>query len=181
MRGALDNILDSLIGDDAAGSKRDDAAILCASKPTPTTTPLASQTSNTVYRHLRNCISLAKIGRKHKQHRQQASQGKDGKNKNPHRGKAGLGRGRMGQEESSIVDETIPPTTLESRDLEGVAKLLRHGKAKRVVVMVRRHPPTLPPPPETDTRTRQAPASAPRPGSPTSAAPTQACTPTSRG
>lgn len=42
----------------------------------------------------------------------------------------------MGQDESSIVDESIPPETLPTRDLAGVAKFIRDGRAKSVVVMV---------------------------------------------
>ncbi|OJD36917.1 nad-dependent histone deacetylase sir2 [Diplodia corticola] len=95
-----------------------------------------------VYRRLRSLLSLATIGRKHKPHRQHAPQGKHGKdrpqNKNPNRGKAGrAGRGwRMGQDESSVVDESVPPSTLDSRSLDGLAKYIRHGRAKRVVFMV---------------------------------------------
>ncbi|KAK7533338.1 NAD-dependent histone deacetylase SIR2 [Phyllosticta citribraziliensis] len=42
----------------------------------------------------------------------------------------------MGQEESTIVDESKPSVTLESRTVEGVGKYLRNGRAKEVVVMV---------------------------------------------
>ncbi|KAF1809382.1 NAD-dependent deacetylase sirtuin-2 [Eremomyces bilateralis CBS 781.70] len=42
----------------------------------------------------------------------------------------------MGQKESSVtVDGSTPPETLESRTIEGVAKYIRDGKAKRVVIM----------------------------------------------
>ncbi|KKY13365.1 putative cytochrome p450 [Diplodia seriata] len=68
----------------------------------------------------------------------QAPQGKPGKDKNPNRGKPGrAGRGwRMGQDESSVVDESVPPSTLDSRSLDGIAKYIRDGGAKRVVFMV---------------------------------------------
>ncbi|KAF2147596.1 uncharacterized protein K452DRAFT_293994 [Aplosporella prunicola CBS 121167] len=41
----------------------------------------------------------------------------------------------MGQEESSIVDETKAPEVLESRTLKGLAKYIKDGKAKKIVVM----------------------------------------------
>ncbi|KAJ4303640.1 Sir2 histone deacetylase Hst2 [Kalmusia sp. IMI 367209] len=41
----------------------------------------------------------------------------------------------MGQDESRIVDENTPPQTLESRTLEAVAKYIRDGQARRIVVM----------------------------------------------
>ncbi|KAL1620286.1 Sir2 histone deacetylase Hst2 [Neofusicoccum ribis] len=82
-------------------------------------------------------IRVSGAGRKHKPHRQQAPKGKHGSDRNPARGQpARTGRRwRMGQDESSIVDESIAPSTLDSRSLEGVAKFLRDGRAKRVVVM----------------------------------------------
>ena len=43
----------------------------------------------------------------------------------------------MGQESSlPIVDESTPTQTLESRTLESVAKMLKEGKFRRIVVMV---------------------------------------------
>ncbi|KAK0640198.1 NAD-dependent protein deacetylase hst2-1 [Lasiodiplodia hormozganensis] len=75
------------------------------------------------------------IRRKHKPHRQQAPKGKQAKDKNPNRGKPGRGW-KMGQDESSIVDESIAPSTLDSRSLDGIAKYIREGRAKRVVFMV---------------------------------------------
>lgn len=41
----------------------------------------------------------------------------------------------MGQDPSTPVDESVPPTTLQSLTVEGVADLLKSGRAKRVVVM----------------------------------------------
>ncbi len=50
--------------------------------------------------------------------------------------KAGWRRGKMGQESSSPVDESVPPQTLQSRTVDGVAKYIKDGRAKRIVVMV---------------------------------------------
>ncbi|TIA28866.1 NAD-dependent deacetylase sirtuin-2 [Aureobasidium pullulans] len=69
-----------------------------------------------------------KIGRKNKPHRQAGAANKD-------RGKVGKGRSRMGQDGSSPVDEGAPSKTLESRTLDGLAKYIRDGHAKRIVVM----------------------------------------------
>ena len=44
--------------------------------------------------------------------------------------------GRMGQESSLLVDETVAPSTLKSRDLNGVASYIKSGKVKKIVVMV---------------------------------------------
>lgn len=102
----------------------------------------ASAPASAVYRRLRTWLALATIGRKHKPHRQHAQgppKGRHGKDKNPNRGKAGRGWS-MGQDESTIVDESIPPSTLSTRDLDGVAKFIRDGRAKKVVVMVHRLP-----------------------------------------
>jgi len=41
----------------------------------------------------------------------------------------------MGQEGSTPVDESVAPQTLESRTLESLAKLMKDGKVKKVVVM----------------------------------------------
>ena len=45
-------------------------------------------------------------------------------------------RFKMGQEQSSPVDESVPPQTLEDRSVESVAKYIRDGHAKKIVVMV---------------------------------------------
>jgi NAD-dependent histone deacetylase SIR2 len=41
----------------------------------------------------------------------------------------------MGQESSSPIDETMPPSQLESRTVDGLAAHIKAGKAKRIVVM----------------------------------------------
>ncbi|KAF2088465.1 silent information regulator protein Sir2p [Saccharata proteae CBS 121410] len=41
----------------------------------------------------------------------------------------------MGQEESTIVDDSVKPETLESRTVDAVAKYIKDGRAKRIVVM----------------------------------------------
>lgn len=86
-----------------------------------------------------------KIGRKHKSHRQ-------GKEEKPGRdfvlkGKAGNSKGKgkgrrnkMGQDQSApLVDEFTPPQTLDSRSVEAVAKYIKDGRAKNIVVMVGSH------------------------------------------
>ena len=42
----------------------------------------------------------------------------------------------MGQEASTPIDESVPPESLESRTLEAVAKYIKDGRAKQIVVMV---------------------------------------------
>jgi hypothetical protein len=88
----------------------------------------------------------SKIGRKHKPHREQLVQAKPGRNPNKQNTgrEKGKGKGKsryrkMGQEESRIVDENTPPETLESRTIEAVAKHIKDGRAKRIVVMVSYH------------------------------------------
>jgi len=44
--------------------------------------------------------------------------------------------GKMGQESSALVDDTTAPSTLKSRDLNGVASYIKSGKVKKIVVMV---------------------------------------------
>ena len=44
----------------------------------------------------------------------------------------------MGQESSSLIDEQTPPQTLKARSVEAVAKLIKDGRAKKIVVMVSR-------------------------------------------
>ncbi|TKA61624.1 hypothetical protein B0A55_11341 [Friedmanniomyces simplex] len=41
----------------------------------------------------------------------------------------------MGNEESTPIDESVPPQTLTSRTLEGLAEYIKSGKASRIVVM----------------------------------------------
>lgn len=42
----------------------------------------------------------------------------------------------MGQDASTPVDENTLPETLESRTVDSVAKFVKDGRAKKVVVMV---------------------------------------------
>lgn len=42
----------------------------------------------------------------------------------------------MGQEESSPIDESVPPTVLTSRNLDGIAEYIRAGKARTLTIMV---------------------------------------------
>ncbi|KAF2478266.1 NAD-dependent deacetylase sirtuin-2, partial [Lindgomyces ingoldianus] len=79
-----------------------------------------------------------KIGRKHKAHRQQLQQGKrwckGEKGEGKRKGKGG--RGKMGQDQSiPLVDENTPTQTLENRSVEAVAKYIKDGRARRIVVM----------------------------------------------
>ncbi|KAL6865564.1 Sir2 histone deacetylase Hst2 [Amphichorda felina] len=41
----------------------------------------------------------------------------------------------MGQESSSLVDESVPPETLSDRTLSAVAEYIKNGKAKHIVVL----------------------------------------------
>lgn len=41
----------------------------------------------------------------------------------------------MGNEQSAMVDPSTPTVNLEERNLEAVAKYIKDGKAKRIVVM----------------------------------------------
>jgi NAD+-dependent protein deacetylase SIR2 len=47
----------------------------------------------------------------------------------------GKGRGRMGQEESRIVGDDVPPQTLRERSLGAVAEMIKDGSAKRIAVL----------------------------------------------
>ena len=42
----------------------------------------------------------------------------------------------MGQEESSPVYDSVPPTVLTTRNLDGIAEYIRDGKARTIAVMV---------------------------------------------
>ena len=42
----------------------------------------------------------------------------------------------MGNESSTPVDESVPPTTLYARNIDAVAKYIKERDAKRIVVMV---------------------------------------------
>jgi hypothetical protein len=41
----------------------------------------------------------------------------------------------MGQEESSLLDPSVPPRTLSARSIDAVAEYIKSGKAKRIVVL----------------------------------------------
>ena len=43
---------------------------------------------------------------------------------------------RMGQELSSPIDDSIPTQTLEDRSVDSVAKYIKEGHAKKIVIMV---------------------------------------------
>lgn len=90
---------------------------------------------------------VAAIGRKHKAHRGQVvGEPSKGKNKNKGSWRTSLSRrfaasdsdfffGGMGNEESTPVDESTPPSTLSGRTLEAVAEYIKSGKVQKVVVM----------------------------------------------
>ena len=42
----------------------------------------------------------------------------------------------MGQEASTLVDESVSPQTLRERSVDAVAELIKDGRAKNIVVMV---------------------------------------------
>lgn len=70
---------------------------------------------------------------------------KIGRRRRERHGKQGWGKGRrgtMGQEESSLVDSSADPITLDRRDISSVAKYIKDGKAQNIVVMVRKSCPT---------------------------------------
>ena len=73
---------------------------------------------------------VAAIGRKHKPHRSQ----KGGKAKSNWRSSVGRFF-KMGQEGSTPVDESVPPVTLPSRTLDGLAEYIKSGKCRKIVVM----------------------------------------------
>jgi NAD+-dependent protein deacetylase SIR2 len=81
--------------------------------------------------HLRHII--ANIGRKHKQHRGQKG-GKANKPSKSWRGSVGRFF-RMGNEESTPIDESVPAETLKARTLEALADYIKSGKANKIVVM----------------------------------------------
>jgi hypothetical protein len=83
-------------------------------------------------------LSNTKIGRKHKAHRHQAQQEKPWRKseKGRSKGKDKDRRGRMGNDESKVVDPSTPPQTLQSRTLESLAQYIKDGRARKIVVMV---------------------------------------------
>ncbi|CAG5186140.1 uncharacterized protein ALTATR162_LOCUS11500 [Alternaria atra] len=56
--------------------------------------------------------------------------------RNAEKGRKGKGkRGKMGQDESRVIDPTAPPQTLEARTLEALAQYIKDGRAQKIVVM----------------------------------------------
>lgn len=47
----------------------------------------------------------------------------------------------MGNEESTVVDESTRPSVLEARNIDAVAKYIKEHDVKRIVVMVCDHSP----------------------------------------
>jgi NAD-dependent histone deacetylase SIR2 len=45
----------------------------------------------------------------------------------------------MGNEESSMVDESTHPSVLDARNIDAVAKYVRENNVRKVVLMVRPH------------------------------------------
>jgi NAD+-dependent protein deacetylase SIR2 len=41
----------------------------------------------------------------------------------------------MGQEESTLIDDSVPPHTLSARTLDAVAEHIQSGKAKKITVL----------------------------------------------
>ncbi|RMZ22825.1 hypothetical protein D0859_13150 [Hortaea werneckii] len=78
--------------------------------------------------------ALAAIGRKHKPHRSQQA-GRPPKPQNSSRGSVGR-IFRMGNEESSPVDESVPPQTLSGRTLDALGEYIKSGKVSKICVMV---------------------------------------------
>jgi NAD-dependent histone deacetylase SIR2 len=88
------------------------------------------------YRHILRFLAL-NTGRKHKAHRQQAEQDRLWRNtEKGRRGKEKGEQGTMGQDESRVVDPSVPPTTLKARTLEALAEYIKDGRAQKIVVMV---------------------------------------------
>lgn len=48
----------------------------------------------------------------------------------------GKHRPKMGQEQSSPMDDSTPPQTLKERSVDSVATYIKQGRAKKIVVMV---------------------------------------------
>lgn len=72
---------------------------------------------------------LFTIGRKHKPHRSQKGS-KPGRKRHP------IGRFfNMGNEESTPIDESVPPVRLTSRTINAVADYIKSGAADKIVVM----------------------------------------------
>lgn len=45
----------------------------------------------------------------------------------------------MGNEESTMVDDSVMPSVLEARNIDAVAKYMKENDVKKVVVMVSRY------------------------------------------
>lgn len=72
---------------------------------------------------------LFNIGRKHKPHRSQKGS-KPGRKRHP------IGQFfNMGNEESTPIDESVPPVRLSSRTIDAVADYIKSGAADKIVVM----------------------------------------------
>ena len=70
---------------------------------------------------------LSNIGRRRRERHQKPTRGK----------RAGLfSLSVMGNESSTPVGDDVPPCTLESRTLDALAKYIKSGRAKKIVVMV---------------------------------------------
>lgn len=52
----------------------------------------------------------------------------------------------MGNESSTLIDEKTPPSVLEARTIEAIAKYVKQKPVKRVVVMVWTFPSDYPSP-----------------------------------
>jgi len=105
--------------------------------------PFRSTATSIARRYLSAChnhrFTSSNIGRKHKGHRQQAQQDRPWRNTEKGRKGTGKGkgkRGKMGQEESRVVDPSAPPKTLKARTLEALAQYIKDGRAQKIVVMV---------------------------------------------
>ncbi|CAA9957061.1 NAD-dependent deacetylase sirtuin-2 [Pyrenophora teres f. maculata] len=103
---------------------------------------LRSTATSIARRHLSVCPNRRfipiNIGRKHKGHRQQAQQDRPWRNAEKGRKGTGKGkgkRGKMGQEESRVVEANAPPKTLQARTLEALAQYIKDGRAQKIVVM----------------------------------------------
>ena len=93
--------------------------------------------------HRRSATS--NIGRRRQEFRQKAQDDKPRRKdkaeknrpKNRNRGQAGRVR-NMGNEESTMVDPSTRPFTLGARTTDALAQYIKDGKAKKIVVLVRK-------------------------------------------
>lgn len=100
--------------------------------------PQADKHSITIGKHKSRHEQLAE-GRSGRDKKFQKGKGREKEHKkNKGRGQAGKNRfSRMGQEQSSPIDDSTPSVTLENRSLDALAKYIKDGRAKRIVTMVR--------------------------------------------